>query len=561
MKNLFEFRKIAVFLLGLILVTGCDDKLSEINTNPYGIDPANANPNLLMPTVLSAAAQNYLQLGYNDLAGAMQYTQKNGWYGGHNNYSWEARDWSGWYDILRTNNLMITRGEDLDNAFFQGVGLTMKSFAFGNIADLWGDAPYTDALNGDQGSDQFQFPKFDSQEVIYDGIISDLKVASTLLAAASTEGVTSGNDIIYGANINNWQRFTNSLLLRYYMRLSVKKPEVAKAGIESIYSSGVYIQDPSQDANLDYTGGSNDVWLSSHVRLDPTDFQRYQACQTFIDQLTMTDDPRLTVWFDSVRVQWIEDESLNVASESFMRANGEPLDVYYTFDEFEEEYENIKFTRRFNPNMADYNSDLFVGLPPSILTPESYNGNPIPGQGTQNLHVSQLATIYSSSGAAGDILKARIMSAAEVSFIFAEAALKGWNVGDAEMHYNMGIEQSLEVWEKSDRYDDFIVQSGVVFNNTLEQIITQKWVANWTNGAEAFADYRRTGFPDLQAGPLSPQPEVAIRFQYSNDEYNNNSDNLNAALNNLEVTSFSGNFGADSQWSKSWLYQGTNIPF
>jgi len=561
MKNLFKFRKIAVFLLGLVLFTSCDETLSEINTNPYGIDPANANPNLLMPTVLSAAAQNYLQLGYNDLAGAMQYTQKNGWYGGHNNYSWEARDWAGWYDILRTNDLMLSRGEDLDNAFFQGVGLTMKSFVFGNITDLWGDAPYIDALQGDEGGDQFQFPKFDSQEVIYDGIIADLQAASSLLGSASSEGVTSGNDIIYGGNSNHWQRFSNSLLLRYYMRLSVKKPDVAKAGIEAIYSSGNYIQDPSQDANLDYTGGANDIWVSRHVRLNPDDFQRFQACQTFVDQLTMTNDPRLTVWFDSVRVQWVADETLAVEAESFIRANGEPIDVIYTYDEFEEQYADVKFTRHFNPNMADYNTDLYVGLPPSLLIPESYNGNPIPGQGTQNLHVSQLDPIYGSPGSPGDILKARMMTAAEVSFIFAEAALKGWNVGDAETHYNKGVEQSLEIWGKSDMYDDFIAQPSVAFNNTLEQVMTQKWVSNWTNGTEAFADYRRTGLPDLQTGPLSPQPEVALRFQYGDDEYNFNPDNLNAALNNLEVTSFSGNFGADSQWSKPWLYQGTTIPF
>ncbi|AKP51423.1 SusD/RagB family nutrient-binding outer membrane lipoprotein [Cyclobacterium amurskyense] len=561
MKNLFEFRKIAVFLLGLILVTGCDDQLSEINTNPYGIDPANANPNLLMPTVLTSSAQSYLGLGFNDLAGAMQYTQKNGWYSSHNNYEWVSRNWTGWYDILRTNDLMITRGEDLDNAFFQGMGLTMKSFVYGNIADLWGDAPYTDALKGDQGSDQFQFPKFDSQEVIYDGIIADLKEASSLLASASSEGVVGNNDLIYGANVDSWRRFTNSLLLRYYMRLSEKKPDVAKAGIEAIYSSGIYIQDPSQDANLDYTGGSNDIWITRHVRLNPDDFQRYQACQTFIDQLTMTEDPRLPVWFDSVRVQWVEDETLSVAAESFIRANGEPIESIYTFDQFEEEYADVKFTRHFNPNMADYNSDLYVGLPPSILTPESYNGNPIPGQGTQNLHVSQLDPVYSTAGSAGDILKARIISAAEVSFIFAEAALKGWNVGDAEMHYNMGIEQSLEVWGKSDMYDAFIMQPEVAFNNSIEQVITQKWVANWSNGTEAFADYRRTGFPDLSAGPLSPQPQVALRFQYGNDEYNNNPDNIDAALNNLEVTDYSGNFGQDSQWSKPWLYQGTNIPF
>ena len=211
--------------------------------------------------------------------------------------------------------------------------------------------------------------------------------------------------------------------------------------------------------------------------------------------------------------------------------------------------------------MADYNTDLYVGLPPAITVPESYNGNPSPGQGTQNQHVSQLAPIYSTAGAPGDMLKARIISAAEVSFIFAEAALKGWNVGDAEMHYNKGIEQSLETWGKEDTYADFISQPEIAFNNSLEQILTQKWVASWTAAAESFADYRRTGFPALEAGPLSPQPEVALRFQYGTDEYNNNSTNINSALDRLEITPFSGNFGADSQWSKPWLYQGTNVPF
>ncbi|WP_375584983.1 SusD/RagB family nutrient-binding outer membrane lipoprotein [Cyclobacterium xiamenense] len=562
MKHLFDFRKIALFVFGLVLFTGCDEKLDEMNINPFGIEPSEANPNLLMPTVLSSAAQSYVNMGYNDLAGAVQHTQKNGWYSGHNFYDWGSRSWAGWYDILRTNELMIRRGEDLENNFFQGMGLTMKSFVFGNITDLWGDAPYTDALKGDQGGEQFQYPKFDSQEVIYDGIISDLQQAVQLLGSASPNGLNAGNDLYYNGNIDNWRRFANSLLLRYYMRLSEKKPDVARAGVEAVYSSGIYIQDPSQDATLDYTGGASDEWLSRHVRLNPDGFQRYQACQTFIDQLTGTMDPRLTVWFDSVRVQWVPDETLTTAVEDFIRADGEPLGVVtYPYDDFVELYSDVKFTRRFNPNMADYNTDLYVGLPPAITVPESYNGNPSPGQGTQNQHVSQLAPIYSTAGAPGDILKARIISAAEVSFIFAEAALKGWNVGDAEMHYNKGIEQSLETWGRGDTYADFISQPEIAFNNSLEQILTQKWVASWTAAAESFADYRRTGFPALEAGPLSPQPEVALRFQYGSDEYNNNSDNIIRALDGLEITPFSGNFGADSQWSKPWLYQGTNVPF
>src|SRR5690606_37710979 len=416
MKNLNKIKKISLFVLGLFVVASCEDNLNEANINPYGIDPATANPNLLLPSVLAPAAQTYVDWGFNDLAGAVQHTQKNGWYDGHNHYSWDPRDWSNWYDMLRTNDLMIQRGEELGNEFFVGVGLTMKSFIFGNITDLWGDAPYTNALKGNQGGNEFQYPAFDSQETIYNGIIEDLKKAAQIFASGSTNGLNAANDLYYGGDISSWHRFANSLLLRYYMRISEKKPEVAKAGIEEVYNSGIYIQSPSQDATLDYTGGANDIWLSRHTAGVTDDFQRDQASQSFIEQLTKTEDPRLTVWFDSVRVQWVPDPSLSIDAESFIRADGEPVSEPMSFDAFEAS-RNVKFSRLFNPERVSYNTDLYVGLPPGIAVPESYNGNLTPGQGTQNIHVSQLAPIYASAGTRGDMLKARIISSAEVSFI------------------------------------------------------------------------------------------------------------------------------------------------
>lgn len=542
--------------------TGCDDKLDEMNINPYGIDPAEVNPNLLMPTILASAAQSYTNLGVNDLAGVVQHTQKNGWYGGHNNYSWESMSWSGWYDILRNNDLLYNRAVELENEFFQGVSLTMKSFVFGNITDLWGDAPYTNALMGFETSPESQFPAFDNQEVIYDGIIADLENAVDLFNSSNSDLVVPANDLYFGGDVASWKRFANSLLLRYYLRISSKKPEVAKAGIEAIYTSGEYIQNPSQDAVLDYTGGASDIWITRHIALNPDDFQRYQACQTFIDQLVSTNDPRLPVWFAPVRVQWEADESLAVATEDFIRNDGEALGVVtYPFDDFVDLYPNENFTRKYNPNLVSYNDAAYVGLPPSLMIPESYNGNPSPGQGTQNQHVSQLADIYQSAGSAGDILKSRLISAAEVSFIFAEAALKGWNVGSAEDHYYMGIQNSLITWEKETEYEAFITEPEVAFNNTIQQVIEQKWVASWTAAAESFADYKRTGYPMLETGPQSPQPRVALRFQYGNDEYNNNAESITGALDRLELTEYSGGFGKDSQWSKSWLYQGSTIPW
>lgn len=546
-------------LVGFCVVAACDDKLTDMNVNPNGIDPATANPNLLMPAVLAPAAQDYLELGFGDMAGTVQHTQKNGWFSGHNHYDWSGRNWSGWYGILRTNTLLEQRALELENEFFQGVALTMKSFVFGNIADLWGDAPYTNALQGNAGGREFEYPVFDTQETIYLGIIEDLKKAASLFASFDGEGVNSAADLYFGGNAEKWQRFANSLLLRYYMRISAKRADVAKAGIEAVYSGGMYIKTPDQDATLDYTGGADDVWPSQYTSTDA--FTRWQACQTFIDQLLDTNDPRISVWFDPVAVQWVAEPTLPEASEDEILADGTPTGVVtYSYLEFQE-MRNTKFTRRFNPNEVSYNDDLYVGLPPGLLVPSSYNGNPDPAQGTQNQHISHLAPIYATGGSPGSILKARLISAAEVSFILAEAALGGYNVGDAKGHYNDGIRHSLTTWGKADEYDTFIAEPGVDFEGTVEQVITQKWVASWTAATEAWMDFRRTGYPALQAGPASPQPVVAVRFPYGSDELDHNTENVNAAAKKLEITPYSGAVGANSAWSKPWIIQDTGKPW
>src|SRR5690606_24947028 len=141
----------------------------------------------------------------------------------------------------------------------------------------------------------------------------------------------------------------------------------------------------------------------------------------------------------------------------------------------------------------------YVGLPPSgSKNPSAYNLNPTPGQTSMNPHVSYLNERYEA--AKGDLLKARLLSAAEVSFILAEAAWKGWTLpASAKTYYERGIQHSLENWGKAGDYTNYLQQNGVVFENTQAQIIEQKWIASWTTAAQAWFDYRRTGFPQLKA--------------------------------------------------------------
>ncbi|MCC5931508.1 MAG: SusD/RagB family nutrient-binding outer membrane lipoprotein [Cyclobacteriaceae bacterium] len=574
MKN-FKFLYKFIMIAGLLVMNSCTDQLVDMNVNPNGIDPANANPNQIMPTVLSGAAFNYLNLGYGNIAGAIQHTQKDGWYSSHNTYDWGPNNWNDWYGFLRNNELMMKRADDLGFSFHKGIGLVMKSFIYANITDIWGDAPYTEAMRGNA---DILFPKYDSQEVIYQGIIEDLKAADALFATGNTTGMVNTNDLYFQGNITRWRQFANSLLLRYYMRLSEKLPQIARAGVESVYQAGFYIKTNTEDASMGYFGNiSADSWPENTAQVtDASGFRRIKPCQTLIDKLLSTDDPRTRVWFRPVHCRWVADETLPVAIDPFIRENGNYIPVGNSFRVSFIDNVYIQriaagnvYTRHFNPILKAANPALagliidaneIVGVPPGALTPDAHNFNPTTGQICENQHVSQLADIYRQPS--GPLLRARLISAAETFFILAEAAARGWNVGNAEAHYNTAIQQSLNTWGVGNQFSAFIAKPGVAFNSAtaLQQIANQKWIANWTV-PETWFDWRRTGLPNLQAGPASPEPYVAIRFPYGNSEINFNNDNVLAAIARLQNTGIGAGVGPNNQWAKPWIVQGTGKPW
>src|SRR5690606_36037808 len=143
-------------------------------------------------------------------------------------------------------------------------------------------------------------------------------------------------------------------------------------------------------------------------------------------------------------------------------------------------------------------------------------------------HVSLLNDIYKE--ASGPLLKARLLSAAEVHFILAEAAIKGWAVGGGQEHYNQGIAQSLAAWAVGEAYEDYIGHAGVAYEGTTEQVMEQKWIASWTAATEAWFDFRRTGYPDLKAGPAALRGVLPVRFYYMQDELTINRQNADQAL-------------------------------
>lgn len=539
---------IVFFVLFSSLFLSCED-LSETNINPNGIEPGQVNPNLILPTVLTEAGKGYVNLGYQDIAGVVQHTQKDAWSSGHNDYDWGgSQDWSGYYGILRNNDLLYNRAVELELEFHQGVALVMKSFMFGLITDLWGDAPYTTALKGETGELSDIKPAFDSQQTIYEGILADLETANTLLSKPKSEysSIVDDVDVFYNGDPEKWRKFANSLMLRYYMRISSKLPDVAKAGIEKIAgnpSQYPIITTSSEDVTMTFPGASPDTSWPANTAFDPSEsnYKRIKMAATLVESLQAKNDPRLGVWANKVEIPLVVDAGLPAGTDEIIDG------VRYLSPD------------KVGTTVVDTDPE-YVGLPTSFSAlPSAYNLNPTPGQTSNNPHVSFLNDIYKE--ASGDLLKARLISAAEVHFILAEAALKGWAAGDAQEHYEAGVRSSLETWGVDGDYGTYIAEPGVAYNATLDQIMEQKWIASWTAATEAWFDYRRTGLPALQAGPSAKRSVLPLRFYYGQDELMLNSENASEAVSQLEVTNYSQADASNSAWSKQWLIQGTGKPW
>jgi len=134
--------------------------------------------------------------------------------------------------------------------------------------------------------------------------------------------------------------------------------------------------------------------------------------------------------------------------------------------------------------------------------------------------------------------EALLMDYSEVEFILAEAAARWGIAGSPETHYNNAIKASILYWGGTEaQADTYIEQSGVAYNTAVgdykEKIGTQKWLALYNRGHDAWVEWKRLDYPRLQpaTGAVSGMP---VRLTYVTNEYTLNSENVSAAAAKLE---------------------------
>lgn len=541
-------------VLAVVAFVSCDEQLTELNQNPNGSDPATAQPNLMLATVISKTASPYLKDSYNgDVAGVMQYVQKSGWGGGLNKYDWLGeKDWNGWYGNLRDAQFMYERAVEEENTFLQGVAIVMRAFNFGFIADSWGDAPYSKALQADKEDVSTLFPVFDTQEEIYKGIIAELQNANALLATAPSN--QNSYDLLYDGNPEKWQKLANALIMRYSMRISSKDEGFAQSAFEGA-SAGAFSSNVD-NAAMSFVGSVEDDSWPAAIKFDASEsnFNRIQLCAGFRDVLLERNDPRLGVWFNKPEVP--VKISADYGDDVINRDNG--IDYVHP-DSMATRgyvvYNKDTWVDEINEDKVLIDTLEYSGIPiaSTVGDGSGWNLNPFVIQGGPNIHNSQLADMFKE--AKGNMLEAKLITYAEVCFLNAEAKLKGWSVsGSQQDWYEAGIEASFNYWDAGN-YDNYIAGLEVAYDGTLEQLITQKWIANFTVAHESWCDWRRTGFPTLTIGPKGKRKAMPIRYRYGGSEKDRNNDNYNVAVDRLQETNYSGDEGKDSSWSKFWLLQ------
>lgn len=460
-----------ILLLSVLFIFGCTDDFGDINTDPTSSTEVPTS-NLLTKAIQDMVTINS-SLGYNKtmMFYVQQWSQREST--GRSRYGDIQRDWASWYlngmpelyEIIKLNS-----GDTKDNFSAYGsnnnqiaVAKILRSWAFMNMTDAWGDIPYSEV-----GNPEISFPKYDKQSSIYPSLLAELKSAAGSID--SGDGVVG--DLLFDGDMAKWKKFANSLRARIALRMSKVDNGKAKSEFESAINDGVI---ESNDDNAvvafqEVEGYANPLYLEFLVQ------QWTYISDVLVDAMSVDTnnvDPRLAIYGDPAV------------------STGTVIGFPY-------------------------------GLPDDASTEIPQDDGSYPG-----------AMVRSNTF--GSIL----CTASEMEFAKAEAISMGWIAGDAGAAYNAAIKLNMGFWGVDDAAADaFIAAPHVAYDaaKSAELIGTQKWISLYTQGAQAWAEYRRIGYPMLAIPAEQVEngaTQVPRRFYYPLEERNTNGDNLDGAISGM----------------------------
>ena len=540
-KYIYQMSVVTSIIVGLGF-TACTDDLEGLNDNPnrltdemLAIDYANVGaflPQMEQSIYYNTSGGNWeyqLQQNLNADIYSGYLCPPTPFRGGKNSSNYFLVDWFNWPYKLAYENVMgpwneIKKLTQESSREFYGAALVLKVAGMHRVTDLYGPTPYSEYGKGGQ------FTLYDSQEEIYKQFFLELDTAVTLISDYYDEypeaKPISKFDLIYGGDFSKWLKWANSLRLRLAIRISNIDPVLAKAQGEKALSNEYGLLETNDDI----------VQVNQPLIGHPLSEIAYSWGDTRMGAnmesiLVGYNDPRLAEYFSAAT-----DENVIAAGDT---------------------YKGIRY------GIDIISKDDRVGY--SNLG-ERYN----------------LENKYE--------VPWLLMSTAEVYFLKAEAALRGWSgAGSVQENYEAGVRSSMEQWGVGGKADDYLADDSslptdytdpfesaydidavsditikwdeAADNNVkLERIITQKWIAMFPEGAEAWSEFRRTGFPKLFPLEVNysnettigqvPDGEFIKRLPFSRDEYNTNIEGVESGVEKLG--------GPDNAGIRLWWDTGSN---
>ncbi len=509
------------------LMAACTSNFDDINKNEYVFKDTEVE--FLLPGVMKSTLDlvggemnTYMFLPYAHYAGGQQGVMPEFFY----EQVWTDGWWRRWYVQVMKNLDEIERIHNVDNKYANRIAIARiwKNYAYSVMVSTYGMVPFEEALNAPDDIKDGIFNKFDNEELIYETILTDLKAQSDSLTINIDKDVFK-NDPIYSGSNDNWIRFANSLRLKIAMRVSDAFPELAATHVNEIMNNDLpMIEDNMQNAVLDFgTIEENWSFIYSNAVNRNNLFLWPKMNHQFMVYLKSFKDPRTSVFADPAKKPF--------------------------------EFVDTLFSQATNAEVAVRYKVPYVGWPLArnyVLPDWDLDPNLNPLQSTERDNFADFNEDYLKQDMAFPIV-----TAAQVSFLKAEAVVRGWGAGQsAQENYLNGIAHSFaQHGIPSLAFDEYIEQDGVkwgtvsegdlnfcgivsssVTEDPLEKIITQRWIADFNQGHDGWCLQKRTR-KMIMSPHLLPSRNLALRYLdfpervvYGADERNLNTKGYNGML-------------------------------
>lgn len=523
MTNMRPYIKSSLLKAAMVTVLmGCSSEFLDINIDPN--NPSTASLDFLLTSAQVSSAFNGSRTVHEHSSIFVQHfyglapSQYNLTGSNYNN------DFSGIYNgSLKDLETIRIQAEERGFKGYVGISKVMKAFLFMQLVDVFGDIPYTEALQGET----IKSPKYDDDAFVYDQVIAQLIEAKTDLTAAITNAEPRlGADLIYGASATaaaqytRWTKAANTILLRAYLNL--RKADVAKAtsGISGLITENNFITTNADDFQLVF--GNTQAPLTRH----PIFQQEYGGAAKgfyitnyFMYYMIAKNDPRLPFYV------FRQGTDAQVNADFQIRPCRSRPDCVYGWLSVDPQTKGLAAlpAGAANGYIGRDGGDP-SGIPGDITVRSTFGVYPIGGSYDRGAGGGSRTLASGATGAGVMPWMTNHMRA----FMLSEAALTLGTAGDPRALMLEGVDASFTKVETFGRANDGAApamsitvkdayktaitnayNAATTADGRLDVVMTEKYYANFGNGVEAFTDFRRTGKPaNLPAAlaPLGPAP-------------------------------------------------------